>query len=111
TLPLIIIKKDGKRESYDRNKLLRGLLRSCEKRPVSINQLEKLIDDVEQGMRNSLAREVSSEHIGELVMDALKNLDEVAYVRFASVYRSFKDIDSFRQELELLETEKSRTEQ
>ena len=110
-IPFLVIKRDGTRQLYDRTKLKNGILRSCEKRPVSINQLEKLIDDVEQGMRNSLAREVSSEHIGELVMDALKNLDEVAYVRFASVYRSFKDIDSFRQELELLETEKSRTEQ
>ena len=105
TLPIIVIKKDGKRETYDRNKLLRGLLRSCEKRPVSINQLEKLIDDVEQVIRNSLDREVASGQIGELVMDGLKTLDEVAYVRFASVYRSFKDIGSFRRELENLENE------
>ncbi|MBQ3096251.1 MAG: transcriptional repressor NrdR [Clostridia bacterium] len=105
TLPIIVIKKDGKRETYDRNKLMRGLLRSCEKRPVSINQLEKLIDDVEQVIRNSLDREVASGQIGELVMDGLKTLDEVAYVRFASVYRSFKDIGSFRRELENLENE------
>ena len=105
TIPIIVIKKDGKRETYDRNKLMRGLLRSCEKRPVSINQLEKLIDDVEQVIRNSLDREVASGQIGELVMDGLKTLDEVAYVRFASVYRSFKDIGSFRRELENLENE------
>ena len=102
TLPIIVIKKDGKRETYDRNKLLRGLLRSCEKRPVSIKQLEKLIDDVEQVIRNSLDREVASGQIGELVMDGLKSLDEVAYVRFASVFRQFKDLNTFMAELNKL---------
>lgn len=106
TLPIIVIKKDGKRETYDREKLLRGVLRSCEKRPVSVEQLEKLVDDVESLIRNSLDREVASQQIGELVMEGLKALDEVAYVRFASVYRSFKDIGSFRRELENLENEK-----
>ena len=106
SLPIIVIKKDGKRETYDRDKLMRGLLRSCEKRPVSIDQLEKLIDDVEQVIRNSLDREVASGQIGELVMDGLKNLDEVAYVRFASVYRQFKDINTFMEELNKLLQEK-----
>ena len=106
TLPIIVIKKDGKRETYDRNKLVRGILRACEKRPVSIEQIENLVDDVEQIIRNSLDREIVSGQIGELVMEGLKQLDEVAYVRFASVYRSFKDIDSFRRALETLENEK-----
>ena len=105
TVPIVVVKKDKSREAFDRDKLTRGILRSCEKRPVSIDQLEKLIDDVEQVIRNSLDREVASGQIGELVMDGLKTLDEVAYVRFASVYRSFKDIGSFRRELENLENE------
>lgn len=107
-LPLVVIKKDGKREEYDRNKLMRGLLRSCEKRPVSMTDLEKLCNDVEQSLRNTLEREVKSEHIGEKVMLRLRELDEVAYVRFASVYRSFKDIGSFKRELESLESEKQK---
>ncbi|OQB14159.1 MAG: Transcriptional repressor NrdR [Firmicutes bacterium ADurb.Bin193] len=105
-LPLIVIKKDMTRQPFNRDKLLNGLLRACEKRPVSIDQLEKIVDEVETGIRNSLAREVSSVQIGELVMDRLKKTDEVAYVRFASVYREFKDVNSFMEELKKLLKEK-----
>ena len=87
SLPIIVIKKDKSREVFNREKLLNGLLRACEKRPVSLEDLEKLIDGIELSLQNSLDREVSSERIGELVMDGLKDIDEVAYVRFASVYR------------------------
>ena len=99
SLPVIVIKKDKSREVFNRDKLLGGLLRACEKRPVSIDDLELLIDDVESVLQNTLDREVTSEKIGELVMDRLKGVDEVAYVRFASVYRQFKDINSFMAEL------------
>lgn len=106
SLPIIVIKKDGKRETYDKNKLLNGLIKACEKRPVSLDDLERLINEVEQVIRNSLDREVTSEQIGELVMDGLKKLDEVAYVRFASVYRQFKDLNSFMDELKKMLKEK-----
>ena len=99
SLPIIVIKKDKSRESFNRDKLMTGLLRACEKRPVSIAQLDNMIDEIEVIIQNSLDREVSSEKIGELVMDKLKNIDEVAYVRFASVYRQFKDINTFMNEL------------
>ena len=99
SLPIIVIKKDKSREAFDREKLLNGLLRACEKRPVSINTLDHLIDEIEATIQNSLDREVSSDHIGELAMEKLKNVDEVAYVRFASVYRQFKDIETFMVEL------------
>ena len=99
SLPIIVIKKDKSRESFNRDKLMTGLLRACEKRPVSIDQLDNMIDEIEVIIQNSLDREVSSEKIGELVMDKLKDIDEVAYVRFASVYRSFKDVNSFMSEL------------
>ncbi len=102
SLPVIVIKKDKSREVFNRDKLLGGLLRACEKRPVSIDDLELLIDDVESVLQNTLDREVTSEKIGELVMDRLKGVDEVAYVRFASVYRQFKDINTFREELNKL---------
>ena len=102
SLPIIVIKKDGSRESFDRQKLLTGMLRACEKRPVSIEMLDRAITDIETVIQNSLDREVSSDKIGELVMDKLKELDEVAYVRFASVYRQFKDITTFRDELNKL---------
>ena len=102
SLPIIVIKKDKSREVFNREKLLNGLLRACEKRPVSLEDLEKLIDGIELSLQNSLDREVSSERIGELVMDGLKNIDEVAYVRFASVYRQFKDIGTFMTELNKL---------
>ena len=102
SLPIIVIKKDKSRESFNRDKLMTGLLRACEKRPVSIDQLDNMIDEIEVIIQNSLDREVSSEKIGELVMDKLKNIDEVAYVRFASVYRQFKDINTFMNELNKL---------
>ncbi|HAE91488.1 transcriptional regulator NrdR [Tissierella praeacuta] len=98
-IPLIIVKKNGNRESYDRNKLLNGIIKACEKRPVSINTIENLVDEIEKNLDNSLQREIKSEKIGEMVMDKLKDIDEVAYVRFASVYRQFKDLNSFMEEL------------
>jgi len=105
-LPLIVIKKNGSRQSYDRSKLLGGVLRACEKRPVSLQQMEGLVDDVEQVLQNNLEREVSTSQIGELVMDRLKSLDEVAYVRFASVYRQFADIKTFLTEVNKLLSER-----
>ncbi len=102
SLPVIVIKKDKSREVFNRDKLLNGLMRACEKRPVSIEALEHVIDEIEATLQNSLDREVTSERIGELVMDKLKNIDEVAYVRFASVYRQFKDIGTFMSELNKL---------
>ncbi len=106
SLPIIVIKKDKSREVFNRDKLVSGMLRACEKRPVSINDIERSIDEIEAMLQNSLDREVTSEHIGELVMDKLKMLDEVAYVRFASVYRQFKDISTFMEELNKLLTDK-----
>lgn len=102
SLPIIVIKKDKSREAFSRDKLLNGLMRACEKRPVSIDTLDKLISDIEMKIQNSLDREVSSDKIGELVMERLKDVDEVAYVRFASVYRQFKDINTFMDELNTL---------
>ena len=99
SVPVIVIKKDKSREVFDRNKLLNGLLRACEKRPVSIDRLDSLVSEIELELQNSLEREVPSSKIGELVMNKLKEIDEVAYVRFASVYRQFGDINSFMQEL------------
>lgn len=96
---MIVVKKDNSRQSFDRNKILNGMVRACEKRPVSMADLEAAADEIEQIIQNSLDREVSTEKIGELVMERLKPLDEVAYVRFASVYRQFKDINSFMHEL------------
>ena len=106
SLPIIVIKKDKSRETFNREKLRNGMLTACEKRPVSIETIERAIDDIEVSIQNSLDREVSSTRIGELVMDRLKNLDEVAYVRFASVYRQFKDINTFMDELAKLLGEK-----
>ena len=102
SLPIIVIKKDKSREAFNRDKLMTGLLRACEKRPVSIDTLDNMIDEIETVLQNSLDREVSSEKIGELVMENLKTIDEVAYVRFASVYRQFKDINTFMSELNKL---------
>ncbi len=102
SLPIVVIKKDKSRETFDREKLLNGLLRACEKRPVSLADLDRAIDAIESEIQNTLDREVTSERIGELVMDKLKELDEVAYVRFASVYRQFKDINTFMDELNKL---------
>ncbi len=104
--PIAVIKKDGSRQAFDRNKVLNGMIRACEKRPVPMGELEAITNDVEQIVQNSLDREVKSEFIGELVMDRLKPLDEVSYVRFASVYRQFKDINSFMVELNKILSEK-----
>lgn len=107
-VPLVVVKKDTTRESFNRNKLLGGIIRACEKRPVSMEQIEHLVDWIEKKLQNTLDREVSSQAIGELVMLKLKELDEVAYVRFASVYRQFKDINTFVDELTKLLNEKNR---
>jgi len=105
-IPLIVVKKDGTRESYNRPKLINGLIRACEKRPISIDMIEKMIDEVERTLHNELEREIPSKRIGELIMEKLKQLDEVAYVRFASVYRQFKDLNTFVDELTKLLNEK-----
>ncbi len=102
SLPLMVVKKDGSRQSFDRNKVLGGLIRACEKRPVPYHALEELVGEIEQVLQNQMEREVPSAQIGELVMERLKKLDEVAYVRFASVYRQFKDINTFMHELNKL---------
>ena len=102
SLPIVVIKKDKSREVFNRDKLINGMLKACEKRPVSINDIEKAVDDIESKLQNSLDREVTSDNIGELVMEKLKGLDEVAYVRFASVYRQFKDLSTFMEELNKL---------
>ena len=99
SLPIVVVKKDKSREVFDRNKLMSGLLRACEKRPVSLETLENAVDEIETTLQSSLDREVTSICIGELTMDKLKEIDEVAYVRFASVYRQFRDINSFMDEL------------
>lgn len=101
-IPLMVRKKDGRREFFDRNKLMTGLLKSCEKRPITQERLDRLVSDIEKELHNQMKQEVSSSEIGELVMKALKEIDEVAYVRFASVYRQFKDVNKFKQELERL---------
>ncbi len=106
-IPITIIKRDGTREIFDKNKLLNGILKSCNKRPVTMKQMEKLVDDIENILAGSGEREVESKAIGNMVMDRLKELDEVAYVRFASVYRQFKDINSFMAELEKMRHEKN----
>ena len=102
SLPIIVVKRDKSREAFDRDKLLTGMLRACQKRPVSIETLEKVIDDIEAQIQNSLEREVTSRRIGEYAMEKLKDIDEVAYVRFATVYREFKDINSFHEEISRL---------
>ena len=106
SLPMIVIKKDNSRQSFDRNKVLNGMVKACEKRPVTMAELERAADEIEQIIQKSLDHEVSTERIGELVMERLKPLDEVAYVRFASVYRQFKDINSFMAELNKILAEK-----
>ena len=106
TIPLVVIKKDMKRESFDRNKILRGVIKACEKRSVSEEQRNKIARDIETILQNQLQSEIPSYKIGELVMEKLKEIDEVAYVRFASVYREFKDINTFMDELKVLMTEK-----
>ncbi|MDK2800987.1 MAG: transcriptional repressor NrdR [Clostridiales bacterium] len=101
-IPLVVIKKDKSRETFNRDKLMNGLLRACEKRPISLHSLENIVNEIEGAIYNSLEREVTSHQIGEMVMQKLKDLDEVAYVRFASVYRQFKDINNFLNELNKL---------
>lgn len=102
SLPIIVVKKDKSRETFDREKLLNGLLRACEKRPVSLEMLEKAVDEIEAQIQNSLDREVTADRIGEYAMEKLKAIDEVSYVRFASVYRQFKDINSFHEAISRL---------
>ena len=102
SLPMVVVKKDGSRQSFDRRKVLGGMIRACEKRPVPLAELEKIAEEIEQDLQNSMEREISTEAIGENVMERLRNVDQVAYVRFASVYRQFKDIDTFMTELNKL---------
>ena len=99
TLPIIVVKRDGSRQAFDRNKILNGMVRACEKRQVPCAALEKVTTEIEQTIQNSLEREVTADKIGEMVMERLKPLDEVAYIRFASVYRRFQDVNSFMQEV------------
>lgn len=98
----MVIKKDGSREAFDRNKVMNGIIKACEKRPVPIADIEKIVDDIERGLNNMMEKEVESKLIGEVIMEHLKDLDEVAYVRFASVYRQFKDVNTFVAEIEKL---------
>lgn len=107
SLPIVVIKKDKTRELFSREKLLAGLTRACEKRPVETNVLDRLVDKIESDLQNTLKREVSSKEIGEKVMEGLKDIDEVAYVRFASVYRQFKDVSTFIAEINKLLTDKN----
>lgn len=104
-MSLMVIKKDGSRQPFDRNKLINGILKSCEKRPVSIQQITKIVDTIERQQENSLRREVSTRELGERVLQLLRNVDEVAYIRFASVYREFNDINSFFVEINSLTSE------
>ncbi|BDE87203.1 MULTISPECIES: transcriptional regulator NrdR [Intestinimonas] len=106
SLPLVVIKKDGSRQTFDRDKLLGSMLKACEKRSVPLADLERMAGEIEQALQNDMEREVSSSVIGDLVMEKLKEVDEVAYVRFASVYRQFKDIGTFKEELDRLLDEK-----
>ena len=105
-LPRVVVKRDGSRQQFDRVKLINGMVRACEKRPVSLSQLESIADEIEQELQSALEREVSTVDIGEMVMKRIKLIDEVAYVRFASVYRSFKDINTFMEELTKLLSDK-----
>lgn len=108
TTPVVVIKKDGSREVFNREKLLRGIMKSCEKRPVALACLDNMVTEIESELQNRMEREIPSSAIGELVMEKLKSIDQVAYVRFASVYREFKDVNSFLAELkEILENDSS----
>ncbi|MGB9678669.1 MAG: transcriptional regulator NrdR [Thermoanaerobacteraceae bacterium] len=109
-LPILVIKKDNSREVYDREKILKGMIKACEKRPVSIKLLEEMTDEIDKKILNSMEREITASQIGEMVMEKLKNVDEVAYVRFASVYRQFKDINTFMDELKKLLKESNNKE-
>lgn len=108
SLPIVVVKKDKSREPFDRQKLLNGLLRACEKRPVSLERLERAVDDIETQIQNSLEREVPTTKIGEYVMEQLMHIDDVAYIRFASVYRQFKDIQSFHEAIRKLMDEEDK---
>ena len=110
-MPIVVIKRDGSRQSFDRIKLINGMVRACEKRPVKLSQLEDIADDIEMELQSKIEKETNTVEIGEMVMERIKDLDEVAYVRFASVYRSFKDLNTFMEELsKLLENTPSKTE-
>ena len=102
SLPIIVVKKDGSRQSFDRTKILNGMVRACEKRPVSMDQMEAMVSEIEKQLSNRMEKEVDSTYIGELIMEQLKQVDEVAYVRFASVYRQFTDVNTFIKEIEKL---------
>ena len=106
TVPVVVIKKDHSRQPFDRNKLISGLLRACEKRPVPLDVLERMVDEIESALQNSMDREVESSVIGSMALEKLKTADEVAYVRFASVYREFRDVDSLLSELQQLMQDK-----
>lgn len=106
TIPMNVIKRDGTREIFDKNKLLGGIMKSCNKRPVTVMQMEEIVDEIENAIMSSMEKEIASKEIGNMVMDKLKDIDEVAYVRFASVYRQFKDINTFMQELSKMIDEK-----
>ncbi|MBQ8683524.1 MAG: transcriptional repressor NrdR [Clostridia bacterium] len=111
SLPIVVVKKDNSREPFDRNKLLKGLLRACEKRPISLERLEQAVDEIETQIQNSLDREVSTSKIGEYVMEQLMRIDDVAYIRFASVYRQFKDIKSFHEAIRKLMDDEEKGEE
>ena len=102
TTPVLVIKNDGTRQAFDANKIKHGIIKACEKRPVSLSKIDKLVEDIKKEVYNSLEQEISSKRIGEMVMEGLRGIDEVAYVRYASVYRQFTDISSFMRELETL---------
>ncbi|WP_290772798.1 transcriptional regulator NrdR [Anaerofustis sp.] len=108
TIPLIVVKKNGTRESFDRNKIMNGIIKSCEKRPVSVEQIEHIVNEIESNIQKIAKKEISSDIIGEQIMKYLKDLDEVAYVRFASVYRQFKDVNSFMDELKNMLNERGK---
>lgn len=104
--PILVVKTNGVRQPFDANKIKNGIIKACEKRPVPISKIDKVVDDIQKKIYNSMAQEISSKEIGEMVMQALKGIDEVAYVRFASVYRSFTDVSSFLNEIEKMEKSK-----
>lgn len=105
-IPLVIVKRDGRREVFQREKIVNGVLRACQKRPISIKEIEEIVDSVEKELQNTMEKEIDSKKIGEMVMSRLKKLDDVAYVRFASVYKQFKDINTFMEELNKLMNER-----
>ncbi len=106
-MQLLVIKRDGNRQGYNRDKIINGLIRACEKRPISLSQIEEIAENVEKQLYNNFQIEVSTEQIGEIVMNELKNIDDVAYVRFASVYKQFKDINTFMEELKAILNERN----